>query len=779
MRHAPLVSLVVLLLAFTARPALASWSPDSIAGGTLLCNDALDQTNPVSVGDGSGGLYVAWVDHRGAFGAQTDIYAQHISVGGQLLWGPGGKAVCTAIGNQDQVAISFSGNPDEVVIAWRDFRFAAPPLNESDIYAQKLDANGNVLWTADGVAVCTAAGNQETPTVLGSFVAWADYRIDGDIYVQVIDAGGTVGWTNGFPICTSPGPQRAPVMAYPTVAGAGPWFAWEDVDQQLVYALAVDPAFAPRAAWDAGGDAVNPLAANAESQPFLMGDPITHSAPGKMVCWIEGNSVMGTVLDPDAPPGLVGPASTICSGNWAKASPRLAALGSFSATPLVVAEWIDFRNGHANLYAQAVDASLVRKWAPATGVPVAAGAITVGAAAIAPEQYASSLVLAWMQKSDSAGASPDYKLYAQRLHSTGNAMWKAGGRQLPGTSASPALAIGGGVSDFLDPMATLIAWQDSRSGGYDVYAEQVDALGRIGSRGPTLVSVTDVPNDDGGSVLVTFNAPHDSIPGVRPTRYHVTALSGGDPGYSIPDVPVTSATTYSQTILTRTRSNAITVNVTAYYTGAGGIVTPWPSDPMTGNSLDNLPPPRPSSGNAIYTPASTQVNWDQVFSLDLAGYRLYRGATSTFPTDAAHLRFSGMAVSYNDVGAPPSFYRVLTFDAAGNQSSSLLITPTGTTDADGAAPPLVFSVANVSPNPLARSGRVEFGLPRRASVRMALVDPAGRIVRDWNLGALPAGAHSRALELRDATGGPLASGIYFLKVSIPGEERTRRLVVLR
>ena len=66
------------------------------------------------------------------------------------------------------------------MIAWTDTRSGL-----SDIYAQHLDAAGVPLWTANGIAVCTAGGQQTSPRVVsdnngGMLVRWLDAHVARD-----------------------------------------------------------------------------------------------------------------------------------------------------------------------------------------------------------------------------------------------------------------------------------------------------------------------------------------------------------------------------------------------------------------------------------------------------------------------------------------------------------------------------------------------------------------------------------------------------------------------
>jgi photosystem II stability/assembly factor-like uncharacterized protein len=79
----------------------------------------------------------------------------------------------------------------------------------------------------------------------------------------------------------------------------------------------------------------------------------------------------------------------------------------------------------------------------------------------------------------------------------------------------------------------------------------------------------------------------------------------------------------------------------------------------------------------------------------------------------------------------------------------------------------------VSGNPCRGTGGLEFSVPTRSPVRAAIFDHAGRRVADLGVRNLPAGT----AEWRFSTSG-ISSGAYFVRLTLPGETRTARLVVL-
>jgi hypothetical protein len=146
------------------------------------------------VSDGAGGSILTWTDYRSGGG---DIYAQRVDARGNPVWIADGVPVSTATNNQYADAIL----PDDsggAIIAWTDYRSGS-----GDIYAQRVDPSGNPLWTPGGVAICTATDSQQDPKLVsddagGVFIVWEDRRAGlfyDDIYAQRVNASGTVLWT--------------------------------------------------------------------------------------------------------------------------------------------------------------------------------------------------------------------------------------------------------------------------------------------------------------------------------------------------------------------------------------------------------------------------------------------------------------------------------------------------------------------------------------------------------------------------------------------------------
>lgn len=143
------------------------------------------------VSDHSGGVISAWRDSR------SGILAQRIDSEGNILWPEGGLLVGSP-GEGPQLVSDSSGG---AIITWMHLLPSEEhehSYSGTDIYAQRVDAEGNTLWPSGGVAICAGPSNPDSPQIVsnGSGGAIIFFRELTDyIYAQRIDANGDLLWS--------------------------------------------------------------------------------------------------------------------------------------------------------------------------------------------------------------------------------------------------------------------------------------------------------------------------------------------------------------------------------------------------------------------------------------------------------------------------------------------------------------------------------------------------------------------------------------------------------
>jgi hypothetical protein len=158
----------------------------------------LDQLTPRIIAGPANGAIVTWDDYRDY---NADIYAQQVNGAGAILWTANGVGVCTDLAEQYGTN-PVSDDAGGVIVPWNDFR-----NNSGDVLLQRITAAGAVApgWPVNGKAACTVSGNQFDPVAVsddagGVILSWDDFRITRpsyEIYAQRITGTGSV--AQGWP----------------------------------------------------------------------------------------------------------------------------------------------------------------------------------------------------------------------------------------------------------------------------------------------------------------------------------------------------------------------------------------------------------------------------------------------------------------------------------------------------------------------------------------------------------------------------------------------------
>ena len=418
---------VGVLLASWPCVAVAQWRPD----GVLVSSAPGDHGPKAIVGDGAGGAIIAWVDLGSANG--VDIYAQHLLASGVVDrdWPRDGLAVCTARGDQS-ATVMVSDGAGGAIIAWHDFRGC--PLNGcGDIYAQHVLATGVVdpSWPSGGLAVSTASGDQVYPSMVSDGVGGA-------------------------------------IVAWEDTRGGN-----RDIYSQHVLASGeVDPA------WPANGGALC-TAGSGQAGPTVVAD----GTGGAIVAWTDGRNydddvyaqrVLATgVVDPRWPAdGLA-----LATGPAEQGSPAIIPDGAGGA----IMTWMDAHRGEDGFYIGTYDL-FAQHVLPGGMLDPAWPAPALGVCTAGRDQYLSGVVpdrgggaiVAWLDLRDDR-----YDIYTQHVLSGGvlDPAWPRdglpvctappGGHRRPPTLAADAT---GGAT---------LAWSESRGATDDIYVQHVRGSGAL------------------------------------------------------------------------------------------------------------------------------------------------------------------------------------------------------------------------------------------------------------------------------------------------------------
>jgi hypothetical protein len=457
-----LISCMMLLLA----PAdlCAEWVKD----GVPICSSSGDQWYGYIASDGQGGAIIVWEEYR-ADNSNADLFAQRIDKDGSTLWQQDGVPISLAPGIQFDPQVIADGCGG-AVISWRDER-----SGDFDIYAQRVDANGEVLWTPNGVAVCIGMYGQYGPSAVadgrGSYIiAWRDDRSGyGQIYCQKLDGNGNAQWAaNGFPVCSTLWWQDSPTII-PDASG-GAIITWEDerysIMNSFIYAQRIDGNGSKL--WEAGGVPID----NASGRKWEI-SCIEDGHGGGIVSWRDnragGENVYAQRFDSTGSVLWTSGPVPVCTATNDQIGPSIAPDGVGGA----IIAWLDSRDGRDDIYAQRVGNTGDVKW-PLDGVIIRIGPPETGFSGPAPgilSDNGGGAVMAWQE---GLGTATSWDILAQRVDADGNLLW-------PDSSVAICRAPNG---QYFPQMTSngeggaIITWRDMRNGSKGaVYAMRVTANG--------------------------------------------------------------------------------------------------------------------------------------------------------------------------------------------------------------------------------------------------------------------------------------------------------------
>ena len=463
-----------------------------VLDGLALSTATGAQQYPTIAPDGFGGAFVTWYDGRNG---NYDIFIQHVNAQGDPLWTTDGVAVCTAVQDQysPQPVADGSGG---VIVTWVDHRSGvyAP-------YAQRMNAAGVAQWTPDGVELSPTSSDPCYPQIVsdgagGAIMLWEDNRTDAsDIYVQRLNAAGTALWTpNGVALCSATGIQPNARIVADGFGGA--IAAWQDYRSGTpdVYAQRINASGVVQ--WIANGSPVC-TESHFQTLPYIA----SNGSGGAFIAWTDyrnnNSDIYAQMVSALGVSQWTANGLALCTDPASQNASAIAADGAGGA--FVV--WSDSRSGTYLIYAQRVDA-VGPQWA-ANGVAISTASGNEYNPVVAADGSGGAVIV-WHDFRNGA----DYDVYAQRVDASGAAQWKVNGTPVStagGDQTSPVI-----ISDAAG--GAIVTWMDHRGADYDIYAQRIEGVHGYWYPRPELVAVADVPVDQGGRVKVNWTASNEDVP---------------------------------------------------------------------------------------------------------------------------------------------------------------------------------------------------------------------------------------------------------------------------
>lgn len=407
-----------------------------------------------------------------------------------ILWDPLGVPISEVPGYQIRPAI-VRDDSSGAIIMWRDGRSRPSDPDGSDVYAQRVDQDGNILWSANGQPINVdpqATGYWTygaTPLAQdgqgGAVATWVNFDGQGGkVYAQRFDHLGNLLWgQSGVLIATSRADMSAPQMD-PSIASdgsGGAFVTWANIpgyagNAEDIYVQRVDASGAIQ--WGPEGVTVATSGNVSRFLPSVVHDGLG----GAIVVWSDGRDVPAVRIYAQR-------VNSSSEAQWAAGGiPISQSTGQAyhlqhglisdenGGTFIIWHHW-DYFNGIGLLQAQHVRNDGTFLWGPQGVILRAEMSSRVYELQTATDS--TGILAVWQDR-----RTPSPSIYAQKIDFSGNVLWSENGVPVstaPGWKRLPSI-----VSD--GEGGAIIAWRDQRNQlpkpaprVSDVYAQHLDDSG--------------------------------------------------------------------------------------------------------------------------------------------------------------------------------------------------------------------------------------------------------------------------------------------------------------
>jgi hypothetical protein len=440
-----------------------------------VCTARLSQFYHQAVADGDGGAIIVWYDLREGDDSGGDIWAQRIDRHGVPRWGKDGAPVYVGVGIQT-APLCVSDGAGGAIVTWWDARVPTP-----GIYAQRLNASGEQVWPSGGVVVDSIAGYTYPLAVAsdahgGAVVVFLDYHditTAPDVYAQRLDANGQALWRRtGVPICVVPGPAEL-CAARPDGSGGAfiIWNDWRDISNPNLRVQHVDASGSTQ--WEEDGVQLTQMYCSSPEDCDIMND----GSGGAFVVWInpEPFGLYGQRISASGVPVWSAPGVLVSTNTtWPMLFVRMIPDGS-GGFEVTYGEARDGSYGYS-AYAQRMSPNGTVLWNPG-GVELTTQDEGSDHPRAAPDG-SGGLVAVW---EDYRNPRESPEIYAQRVLADGSIApaWPRDGVPVavaPNRQWAPvAVPVEGGI---------IAVWGDARTSWRgDVYAQRIRLDGKLGGPG--------------------------------------------------------------------------------------------------------------------------------------------------------------------------------------------------------------------------------------------------------------------------------------------------------
>ena len=315
---------------------------------------------------------------------------------------------------------------------------------------------------------------------------------------------------------------------------------------------------------------------------------------------------------------------------------------------------------------------------------------------------------------------------------------------------------------------------------------------------PKIISIFDIPEDQGGQVRISFEAskwdimndysyffdvgdPGDFYNGIQ--SYSIWRKLDEDSWDAIGSFNAIHDSIYHFVAPTLCDSTVLngdcwsTFRVSAHYDAN----VFWISQQDSGYSVDNIAPSIPTNFTIAAVDDGFNLYWDEVQDLDFQYYLIDKSADSLFQT-LQYPSFQTTENSFLDSQLETGvivYYRVSALDHSGNKSGYSIVMSSENLGTDPYFLPESFALHQNYPNPFNPITSLSYDLPNDGLVNITVYDMTGRVVKTLVNSTQTAGFKTIQWSATNDRNEPVSAGLYLYTIQAGEFRQTKKMVLLK
>jgi len=333
-------------------------------------------------------------------------------------------------------------------------------------------------------------------------------------------------------------------------------------------------------------------------------------------------------------------------------------------------------------------------------------------------------------------------------------------------------------------------WSYNQAGSYSVKLTVTDSTYQsstikenyitVFDEKPTIISISDIPKDQGGWVKVDFiRSIYDTdslhLSNLASSELYTVEINDGSEWISSNSLVAYGKNTYSVLVHTTKDLRLNGEGLISFRVIAGMNEGNFASDVKIGFSLDNLSPFFPRNIIAtISDDFQILLNWEENIESDFHNYLIYRS------NDYINYEIIGESVEPNFIDSDVQnnkdyYYKITAMDINQNESEfSEILSILFTDNDDNFSQPISYSLSQNYPNPFNPTTKINYSILEKGNVKITVFDALGRELFMLVNEEKPAGNYSV-----DFNANMLSSGIYFYSINSNYFYDVKKMILLR